>query len=605
MSFESPLQLAWLALIVPVVLLYLRYVGRQTEEASTLAIWKHALAQRTLWSRWRRTVSILAACVPVVLVALALARPEFTAAKTAPRSMAVVIDNTASMNATDVRPSRLGQAKRAAHRLIARLRTGETMAIISADAFTHAHCGLTDDRRVLGAALGQVQPTDGAGDLSLAIATAQRLLAGHANPVLVVLTDKVDDSLRASMETRGASSPLSRANIVVQQFGGPASNAAITQLASRPAPGGGATQEVFIEVSNFSAAARDVAIEIGLAGQPPQKVVLNVSANGKAQRVLPMRVENAGLLTAKLAAPDDLAADNVATLLVLPTAKLRVGFAENGATASPLSIALASISGVEVVAGSATAKTDVEIVSETAPAKLPPRPTLVIAPTESSDAWQVIGELEAPLVAMQTDHPLVAGVDLRRVVIDRGVKLKLGGDAQVLAATAAGDPLLAIVPRETGDVIVLAFLPQASDLALRGDFPRLLTNSLALLGQSSALGGSSWTTTELLIDPQAPPDTRLVSPFGSATTASAEQPLAAALVQAGVWQIESTAGAAALPVNLISRDESNLTFTKSDLPSRVPAPLLPDVGPLWRWLVGLAVIWVLGQWVFYQRREID
>lgn len=594
MSFEAPLQLAWLALLIPVVLLYLRYAGRKTADASTLAIWKHALAQRTLWSRWRRTVSILAACVPVVLVALALARPEFTVAKTAPRTIVVVIDNTASMNATDVRPSRLAKAKQEAHRLIGRLRTHETMAILSTDSFTHAHCGLTDDRRVLQAALGQVQPTDGAGDLSLAIATAERVLSGQPNPVLVVLSDKVDDSLRESSF---------RENVVLKQFAAEGNNVAITRLASRPTPAdGSAAHEVLVEVANFGDTPSDVAVDLGFAGAPAQKLQLNVPADGRVQRVATIAVDKPGLLTVQLTADDALLADNEATLLISPADKLRVGF-DDVEAGLPLAAALASAAGVEVVAAGGAKEADVVVLGSKSTEKLSPQPMLVIAPQANSDLWQVAGELEAPQAATQIDHPLVAGVDLRRVAIDRAVKLKFKDDAQVLAATAAGDPLLAIVPRDTGDVVVLAFSPTGSDLALRGDFPRLVANALHVLSNSRSDAGLAWATDDIFVEAYAPAGTRLTSPFGDTAMGN---PLAVALVHAGVWNLESPAGDAALPVNLNNARESDLRPSPaSDLPTRVPSPLLPDIGPLWRWFVGLAVVWVLGQWVFYQRRDVD
>jgi hypothetical protein len=596
MSFFFPLQLAWLVLLVPVVLLYLRYGARRTSDASTLAVWRNALAQRTLWSRWRRTVSIAAACVPIVLVALALAGPELNALRSAPRSIAVIIDNTASMNATDLRPSRLGRAKREAHRLIHRLRTHETMAVLSADSFTHAHCGLTADRRVLQAALGQVQPTDGAGDLVLAIETAQRMLAGQASPTVVVLTDR--DFTPAEKAVAGK-------QVVLQRFVGSASNLAITELAARPLSSGGPEHEIFVEVGNFSDAARQVKVEVGPTTGVQKTLEIDAPAGRRASRIERLTIREASLVTARIVDADDaLAADNEASVIVLPTAKMRVSVDRASNTSTPLNMALASLTNVEAV--DATERdADLNIFSGKTPAKIPPFPTLVIAPQNDSDLWQLAGTLELPEAATQIDHPLTAGVDLRRVAIDRAPKLKLSDEAQVLASTAAGDPLLAMVPRESGDVMVLAIDPNESDLALRADFPRLIANAIGMLGRYGDLGGGSWTTQDELLKAAPTIGTRLVSPSGETTEAS-DRPLVAGLVHAGVWRLEDDRGAAIAPVNLKSERESDMRAAMtSEWPARVPTPLLPDMGPLWRWLVGLAVVWLLGQWVFYQRQVID
>ena len=55
-------------------------------------------------------------------------------------------------------------------------------------------CGLTADRRVLNRALDAVEPTDGPTRIADAVELARRLLAGHPNGQIEVLTDGCDDA---------------------------------------------------------------------------------------------------------------------------------------------------------------------------------------------------------------------------------------------------------------------------------------------------------------------------------------------------------------------------------------------------------------------------
>ena len=64
----------------------------------------------------------------LAVVVVALADPMLAG----PRALILIVDNSASMNATDVEPSRLAQAKEAGRRLIDGLRPCDSAAVLSA-----------------------------------------------------------------------------------------------------------------------------------------------------------------------------------------------------------------------------------------------------------------------------------------------------------------------------------------------------------------------------------------------------------------------------------------------------------------------------------------
>ena len=107
-------------LVVPYVRLWARVLGEQRTEA--------------LWRRLRRWVSLLVQLVILGLLVAALGEPE-PARSTEGRTIALVIDASASMQATDVPPlaSRLDRARQAARELAAGLGPDDRAIVIRLD----------------------------------------------------------------------------------------------------------------------------------------------------------------------------------------------------------------------------------------------------------------------------------------------------------------------------------------------------------------------------------------------------------------------------------------------------------------------------------------
>jgi Ca-activated chloride channel family protein len=141
-SFASP---AWLAALVALpVLVWAYLVGRShsTRYAARFpAVSTLALAARAE-GRWRRHLPaalVLAACAALVL---ALARPHHTVrVPVGSASVVLVLDHSGSMEATDVQPTRLAAAKRAAHAFIDELPSHVRVGVV---AFSTVPDGIQD-----------------------------------------------------------------------------------------------------------------------------------------------------------------------------------------------------------------------------------------------------------------------------------------------------------------------------------------------------------------------------------------------------------------------------------------------------------------------------
>ena len=168
MSFANPAALAWGLLVVPVVIFYILKIRLKRVPVSTVLFWQQIFDEkrpRSLWQRLRHLVSLLVQLAIVGLLVAALAEPFFAWEVLSGRRVILVLDNSASMNATDVAPSRLAHAREEAHRVISSLRFRDEMAIVAAGAQPRVVCGLTGHHKTLRQAVDAVAPTDGPTEL--------------------------------------------------------------------------------------------------------------------------------------------------------------------------------------------------------------------------------------------------------------------------------------------------------------------------------------------------------------------------------------------------------------------------------------------------------
>jgi Ca-activated chloride channel homolog len=115
MSFASPVWLLGLLLLPVLVWAYLVGRAHSTRYAVRFTAVSTLLAAAQSEARWRRHLPAALALAAVAALALALARPHHTVRVPIGRaSVMLVLDHSGSMEATDVQPTRLGAAERAA-----------------------------------------------------------------------------------------------------------------------------------------------------------------------------------------------------------------------------------------------------------------------------------------------------------------------------------------------------------------------------------------------------------------------------------------------------------------------------------------------------------
>src|SRR6185436_1409224 len=192
MSFATPFALAWAALTVPIVVFYILKIRLRQAPVSTTIFWQQIFDEkrpRSLWQQLRHWLSLLVQIIWCILLVLALAEPYFNWEILQARRLILVIDNSASMNATDVSPTRLDAAKKAARRLVTSLRFRDEVAVITAGTQPQVVCGLTGHERTLLTAISSVTKSDGPTLVPDAIELAKRLLGDAKHGQVIVYSD--------------------------------------------------------------------------------------------------------------------------------------------------------------------------------------------------------------------------------------------------------------------------------------------------------------------------------------------------------------------------------------------------------------------------------
>lgn len=631
MNLVNPAALIFAALALPVVVFYILKIRLRRVPVSTLMFWRQIFEEkkpRSIWQRLRHLLSLLLQLAFLALLVLALADPIFRWQQARSRRLVLVVDNSASMNANDVSPSRLEAAKAQGRRVIDGLRLGDELAVVAAGTQPQVYCGLTDHQRTLREALDAIPATDGPTRVAEAVALARRLVSARdKSHKVIVLTD-------GGFE--GADGLVKQPDVEVVAMGKATGNVGITLLQARRSLIDPVGYEILVEVLNASDGPVECRLELDLGDDPIDVVPLELKPGELSTQIFEKTSAEGGRLRARIDRDDALPADNVAFAILprrdpQPVTLVTEGnlFLEKVFEAIPL---------VELVVAKelpasrpASPLAGVTVFHRKVPATLPPGNVLVIEPSDPTALWQVDAPIQNPVVAAQAkDSPLMAHVRLDHVLMPEARKLTLQGPAQVLAESATGDPLYAVMERPEGKVVVLTVNLDKGDLTLQTAFPILMTN---LLGWFAAGKGdlrealSAGAVTELVLpvetDPRATRSLR--TPDGRERPLPANSPKVAVgpLDRCGVWSVvrhgkdpgksggSGEAGDGESPplvelaCNLASRRESDLR-PGGGLPARSSGVSAGFGGrPIWYYLVASAWMLTCWEWWLYQRRWID
>ena len=169
-----------LALPVAIVLLYFLKLKRQPLEVPSTFLWTQAIEDlrvNTIWQRLRQNLLLFLQLLLVALAILACLQPGWRGSQLVGDRFIFVLDASASMQATDVLPTRLESAKESALGYIDEMKSGDVAMVISFSETAKVEREFTDNRSRLRTAIKNIRQTNRPTDLSEALRAAVGLAA--------------------------------------------------------------------------------------------------------------------------------------------------------------------------------------------------------------------------------------------------------------------------------------------------------------------------------------------------------------------------------------------------------------------------------------------
>lgn len=646
MSLAHPSALAWLALAIPIVIFYILKIRLRRVPVSTILFWQQIFEEkqpRSIWQHLRHLLSLFVQLAMLALLVFALAEPFFAWEVVDARRLVLVVDNSASMRATDLAPNRFEHARDLARQYIGRLRPRDEMAVVVAGTQPRVACGLASHQRTLRQAVDSIEPTDGPTRVPEAVELARRLISGGENGRVIVLTDGCFDEAAKLAEGK---------DVELVAIGSRTANVGLTRFQVRRSLLDPIGYEILAEVQNASAEPAECRMELDLGEDVIDVVPLSLKSGEVWTHVFEKTSAEGGVLTAHIEHDDALASDNRAWALLprrelLPVMLVTEGdlFLEKVFEANPLvKLSVVKKPPAEQPPGTIT------VLHRQVPDHLPDGPVWVIDPAGSCGHWQLGEKLENPIVTKQDkDSPLMAHVRLDNVIMPEARKLTFSDAPKVLVGAVTGEPLYAYLDRPEGKLLVLTVNLDQGDLPLRTAFPIMATNALAWFAGHrgelrESLASGAITEIELpasnradgqLIDKPSP---SLVSPNGERRPLppGLSKTTIGPLDECGLWRIaisreRSSVGrpsrpsdtkdalegrptdtlaekrAIELACNLASREESDVRTPEALLHEEMPKTITAGlfVRPIWFYLAALAWLLAAVEWYLYQRRWIS
>ena len=549
MQFSSPLGItAWAVLAgVPVgiiALYFLKLRRRPVQVASTL-LWRRSLEDlhvNSLFQRLRRNLLLFLQLLAVGLAMLALAGPRMKGTAGNGNRYVLAIDDSASMGARDVAPTRLDKAKEEAKKVVDEMQSEDLAMVIAFSDRARVVSTYTGNRALLRKRIDEIHPTEATTSLRDALQVA----AGLANPnkvgdvpegveassvvtpKLLIYTDggfpDVEGFSLGNIEPEvvivGKSAPA-EAKPPEEGKPGPAptsNNVAILALQTRRSEEKSDVYQVFGRVHNYRA--EDVETEAKLLVLDPANpkaegalrdaVALKVPARGDASFKFDLPESGATELEVRLTVDDDLPLDNRAFTLIGNPRKAQVLLVTLGnkylqdALKTPLADSRADVTittpeaarGEAVVRAMAAGKYDLVIFDQCRPDAPPAANALYFGALPPGSAYEKTKEVEGPTILdVNASHPLMQFIrDLSVVLVNKATIVLEPPTGTTLLIESNAGPLAFVAPREGYSDTVFAFPLLAgqgvnTDWVRKFSFPLFIYNALQVVGNARDSAG--------------------------------------------------------------------------------------------------------------------
>lgn len=482
----------WGQLLIPaaaaaaILSFYFLKVRRKPVLVPSTFLWRRTIQDHrvnALWQRLRKSILLLLQLLAVLLAAVALVRPTWSGSVLRGGRYVFLIDNSASMAATDVEPSRLEEAKRRVLTLIDRMGSGDAAMVVSFSDQARINQAFTENREQLRRAVREIAATNRSTSLDEALRICLRQSAattgadaGTASPAapempqLFIVSDG-RFTAPADLATQG----LRATFLPVGQAA--SNNLAVLGFAVERSKRGGAAAQALAKVRNFSAEPRTVELELRIGDRLVDARRVALEAGQHKDMLFEVKDAPDGLWQLKIPRGDELPVDDVAWAVLAPPRATRGLVVTAGnryldaalateeakhwtkARIEPPRFLQTSDYQASVEAGA----WDWILFDNCRPETSPTCSTLYLGALPPGNQWRSAAKVDLPqIIDVVRTHPLFENVALGEVLLAEAVPPVGPLGTQTLVESDRG-ALAAIAPRGAYEDLVLGFSLAAAD----------------------------------------------------------------------------------------------------------------------------------------------
>ena len=632
MSLLAPFFLFLFLLALPILLMYMLKLRRREVRVSSTLLWHAVLRDRqanTPWQKLRRNILLFLQLIILTGLVVALVRPAVAVPSISAGSIVVILDASASMNATDVQPTRFEKARSAVRSLIDGLSGNARMTLIQAGYQPIVLAASENNHLELLQALETAKATHGSADWETALALAAGAASaepGEQPAAIVIVSD-------GGLPESGL--PPLPGEVRFLPVGESANNLAITALATRTV---GNSLDLFASLENYSDQPRQVLISFYRNGglihaqtvDLADQATLTLPSLPSGEAVFEARLEPVGAQETPL---DALPLDDTAFAVSqgLKNRRILLVSKENFFLEQVLS-ALPGVTAFRALPAKSTAEGSESsfqlppeafdlyvldgVITNSPASSIPALPAgnlLLINPPPTA-LFNVTGTFTETQEAQLADHPITQFVDWSDVHIAKAHYVQLPAWAELLVSSG-GNPLVFAGETQGRRVAAITFDLHDSDLPLQIAFPILFSNLVNYLAPGQAVmapdnlqpGASVTILPGVFVQ-----DVAVASPGGIVYTLPPNEDglIFAETGELGVYAVnflkESAQSAEFFVVNLFNESESDIR-PKDNIQlgrTKVNASQQEKLGKqeLWPWFALAALgVSVLEWWVYHRR----
>jgi len=663
-SALSPMQWLLMMAIPPAVLslYFLKLKRRELVVPSTL-LWKKAMEDihvNSIWQRLRKNLLLYLQLLFLALIVLACLRPGWSGQNRVGERRIYIIDNSASMQATDVQPSRLEMAKKKVKELLSDTTGDDVGMVIAFSDRADVRQGFTNDRNRLLSAVDSIEPTSHATDVGEAL----RAAAGLANPGRSSFDNLNDimvaDAIPATVYllSDGAFGDLGdfdlgKLKLEYLPIGeSKAANLGIISFAVQRNEDKNGQLETFARIVNNSDEKVEFSASLELDGQLLDASTGSIEAGQESGLLFELSDVEQGQLKLQLDYTDRLAVDNTAYAAIRPARPINVLLITPGNSALETALQTPRVQLVATVrieppsfmtdplyiTSTADANFDLILFDQCAPKEMPASNTMFIGsippfpdapvanPGDATDKnrWR-FGQPQGPVVVLDVNrsNTITQYLEMGAVSIVEARTVTPPESGVVLMSADIG-PILSVAPRGPFQDAVLGFsIVQATsegssintDWGIKRSFPVFVYSAVEYLGggitESSAPTVQPGWPIGLLLSNRFK-NFQVIAPNGEKTELSRSDESRYNFTKTdvlGAYQVFAEGierPVETFCVNLFSSRESNLAVADSVSMGfeKVAASgaLVQARQEIWRWILLLGLALLVVEWIVFNRR---